>query len=406
MFRSILSFFEDLRQNFRIADAIDIAVIAVLLYSALVWFKQTASRRVVIGVSIVAAIYFLARGLDMYLTSLVFHTAFAVLLVMMVVMFQEEIRRAFERVAILGLLRKRWLPSTFAAEMDELVEVAFTLAASKNGALIVLCGRESLERHVDSGIKLSGHISKPLLHSIFDPSSPGHDGAVIVERDCIKEFGAHLPISKNQKEISGRGTRHCAALGMTEYSDAITIVVSEERGVVSVAERGRLKEMQTAAELKYRIERFLEDRFPTRTEALWKQLISHHALLKILALLLAASAWFLLAFNVEKIQISYVVPIEYRNIPENAHLDEWAPTEALLTLSGSERAFRLFDRRLLRISVDLSEARSGAEKISITEKNVTRPPNVNVDRIKPNEIRVRLKSSPSKGQSVTTIPKD
>ena len=393
---SILSFFDDLWQNFRIADAIDIAVIAVLLYSALVWFKQTASRSVVIGVSVVTAIYFLARALDMYLTSLVFHTAFAVLLVTMVVVFQEEIRRAFERVAILGTRRQRRLPTAFADEMDALVETTFSLAASKRGALIVLRGREPLGRHLDSGIRLSGHISQPLLHSIFDPSSPGHDGAVVIEQDRIKQFGAHLPISKNQKEISGRGTRHSAALGLTECSDAITIVVSEERGVVSVAEQGRLKEIQTAAELKNHIERFLGNRFPVKTEAAWKQLLSHHALLKLLALLLAAGAWFLLAFNVEKIQVSYVVPIEYRNIPENAHIDEWAPAEALVTLSGSERAFRLFDRRVLRISVDLSEAHNGKEHISITEKDVTRPPNINVDRIKPNEIRVRLKSPPTR----------
>jgi diadenylate cyclase len=405
MLRTVLSFFEDLRQNFRIADAIDIAVIAVLLYSALVWFKQTASRSVLIGVSVLAAVYFLARVLDMYLTSLVFHTAFAVLLVMMVVVFQEEIRRAFERVAILGTLRQRRLAFTFADEADALVEAAFALAARKSGALIVLQGREPLGRHLDGGIELSGCISKPLLYSIFDPSSPGHDGAVIVERDRIEQFAAHLPISKNHKEIHGRGTRHSAALGLSECSDAMIIVVSEERGVVSVAERGKLKEMRTAADLKGRFERFFEDRFPVKTEAAWKRLATHHARLKLLALFLAVVAWFLLASSIEKMQISYVVPIEYRNIPENAHIDEWAPAEAIVTLSGSERAFRLFDRRLLRISVDLSEARNGTEQISITEKNVTRPPNVNVDRIKPNEIRVRLKSPPSKGQPATTIPK-
>ena len=394
MFRTLLLFVEDVRLNFRIADAIDIVVIATLLYSALVWFRQTASRSILVGVSVLAAVYFLARVLDMYLTSLVFHTAFAVLLVMMVVVFQEEIRRAFERVASLGTLRQRRLAFAFANEVDVLVEAAFALAARRSGALIVLQGREPLGRHLNGGIELSGCISKPLLYSIFDPGSAGHDGAVIVERDRIAQFAAHLPISKNQKEIRGHGTRHSAALGLSECSDAIVIVVSEERGAVSVAERGKLKEMQTAADLGDRIERFIEDRFPPKTEAAWKQLTSHHAPLKLLALLLAAIAWFLFAFNVEKMQISYVVPIEYRNIPENAHIDEWAPAEALVTLSGSEREFRLFDRRLLRISVDLSDARNGTERIPITESNVTRPPNINVDRIKPNEIRVRLKSPP------------
>ena len=399
---TILSFFQEVRLNFRVADAFDIAVITLLLYSILVWVKQTASRSVLIGVSVLTAVYFVARAFDMYLTSLVFHTAFAVLLVMLVVVFQEEIRRAFERVAILGSLRRKETPSAFSAEMDVLVETVFTLAASKTGALIVLRGREPLDRHLDGGIALSGHISKPLLSSIFDASSPGHDGAVIVEKNRIEEFAAHLPISKNQDEIRGRGTRHSAALGLSECSDALIIVVSEERGIVSVGEQAKLEEISSATELKNRIERFSEDRFPKKKTSVLKQLISHHALLKFLALFLATAAWFLLAFSVEKMQISYVVPIEYRNIPKDAHLDEWAPSEALLTLSGSERAFRLFDRRLLRVSVDLSEAREGKEWISITEKNVTRPPNINVDRIKPDEIRLQLKP-PAKKQATPAL---
>ena len=125
MFRVMLSFLEDVRLNFRIADAIDILMIAVLLYSALIWFRQTASRSVLTGVSVVAAVYFLARVLDMYLTLLVFHTAFAVLLVMLVVVFQEEIRRAFERLAVLGTLPQRKSPSTFASQTDAIVEAAF-----------------------------------------------------------------------------------------------------------------------------------------------------------------------------------------------------------------------------------------------------------------------------------------
>ena len=116
MLRTILAFLEELRQNFRIADAIDIIVIAALLYSVLVWFRQTASRSIVVGVSVVAAIYFVARALDMHMTSLLFHAAFAVVLVVLVVVLQEDIRRVFEWIATLGTRRHRQLSSVLASE--------------------------------------------------------------------------------------------------------------------------------------------------------------------------------------------------------------------------------------------------------------------------------------------------
>jgi uncharacterized protein (TIGR00159 family) len=401
----MVPFLEDLQKGIRIADAVDIAVIAILLYSALVWFKQAASRGMIIGVSLLTALYLLARTLDMYLTSLIFHAAFAVMLIALVVLFQEEIRRALERVANWGTLGRPRQTSPLASEADTIIEAAFALAASRSGALIVLQGREPLRRHVDGGTELSGRISIPLLLSIFDPSSAGHDGAAIVDRDRVEYFGTHLPISKNQKQIRGRGTRHSAALGLSECSDALVIVVSEERGAVSVAEQGRLKEMPTAADLKARLERFFEDRFPTETRAAWKQLVTHHAGLKLLALSLAVLAWFVLAFNVEEIQTSILVPIEYRSTPEYAQVDEWAPAEALVTLSGSERSFRLLDRRALKISIDLSQVGTGSDYIRITEESLRLPPNLKVNRIRPDEIRVQLKT-PHTGESGTAVSKE
>ena len=385
-----MTYAEELRQHFRFVDALDICVIAGLIYAGLVWFKHTASRNVIIGVTVLAALYFLARTLDMYLTSLVFHTAFAVLLVLLVVLFQEEIRRAFERIAAWGTLQElRPQTTALCDEVDAIVEASFKLAAEKTGALIVLKGQEPLQRHIDGGIRLSGYITKPILYSIFDPSSAGHDGAIIIDRDRIERFGAHLPISKNHREIRGRGTRHSAALGISELSDALTIVVSEERGVVSIAERARLVEVRNAADLKDHVERFLDKQFPRELDATWKRFAAHDMAWKLLALVLATISWFVLAFNVEIVQTSVIVPIEYRNVPQHAQKDGAFPTEALVILSGSERAFRLLDRRVLKISLDLSAMGEGEDSITIVPEHVRLPADVKVDRIQPSEIRVQ-----------------
>ena len=315
------------------------------------------------------------------------------MLVVLVILFQAEIRRGFDRVAGWGTLREL-RPKTAALidKADALVEATFTLASQKSGAIIVLSGREPLDRHIHGGIELSGRISKPILYSIFDPSSAGHDGAVIVERDRIEKFGAHLPISKNHKEIRGRGTRHSAALGLSECSDSLTIVVSEERGAVSVAEKGKLVEMKSASDLKSCVDHYLEDRFPHKLEATWKRFVTRDIRWKLLAMLLAIVAWFVLAFSVERVQTSVVVPIEYRNLPAHAEVSDSTPAEALVTLSGSERAFRLLDRRILKISLDLSSVKDGKETIPIIAEDVRIPPNLTVDRIQPDEIQVRLKS--------------
>lgn len=395
MFSDSIPHLDDFLRNFRFVDALDIAVIAVILYAGLVWFKQTASRGVVVGVTVLTVLYFVARTFDMYLTSLVFHTGFAVLVVVLVVLFQEEIRRAFERIAEWGTLRElRPRTTAFVEDVDSLVESVFSLAAQKTGALIVLTGKEPLKRHLDGGIELYGRMSKPIFYSIFDSSSAGHDGAVILERDRIQKFGVHLPISKNHREIRGRGTRHSAALGISELSDALTIVVSEERGVVSVAERGKLIEVPNAANLKGRVEKFLEDRFPQKLEETWRRFVTRDIRWKLLSIALAVVAWIVLAFSVERVQTSVVVPIEYRNMPELVEVTDSTPADALVTLSGSERAFRLLDRRELKISIDLAPAKDGSEVIPIRPEDVRVPVNLSVDRIQPSEIRVQFRFPP------------
>jgi diadenylate cyclase len=390
MIETLLSMLEEFWRNFRPSDAVDILLMSVILYSVLLWFKETASRRVLIGVSLMLIIYFSARAFDMYLTSLVFHTGFAVLVIVMIVVFQEDLRRMFERVAAWAAIRRHFRQNhDLLIDADAVVEAAFNLASSKTGALIVIKGSEPLDRHLDGGIPLGGHISKPLFYSIFDSSSPGHDGAVIIERDRISRFAAHLPISKNHKEISGRGTRHSAGLGLSELCDALVIVVSEERGEVSVAESGRLRKMSSAADLMNHIERFHADNFPETDAAVWQKFVTKHWPLKIFALMLTIVAWFVLAYNPSTVQRTFVVPIEYRNLSSDMQLDKDAPNEARVTLSGSEGNFRFLEPSTLTISIDLGNIQSYDEQaITITEENIRLPANLQMYRIEPHTIRL------------------
>lgn len=390
MIESALLFFQDFRGSFRIVDAVDILLVSTFLFAALLWFQKTASRGVLIGVCGLAVIYFAAQGLDMYLTSLAFHTTFAILLFILVVMFQEDLRRLLERVSTLGSVR--FTPATdveIELDVDELVEAVFTMAGSKSGALIVVKGKEPLDRHLHGGIKLGGAMSKQLLFSIFDAHSPGHDGAVVVDEDVVEQFAAHLPISKNSREIAGRGTRHSAALGLSERSDALVIVVSEERGIVSVARAGQLQEMGTASDLKRNLEEFLAFTIPQSTQSYWKRFLLHHGRLKVLALALAIVAWFLLAYDPNTVQRTFVVPIEYRNLPNTLKL-EGAPDELRVTLSGSERSFRFLDPGSLKVPVDLANVTQDDIQLTVNGDDIRIPANLSLYRIEPRNIFLSL----------------
>lgn len=390
MLESVWSLLEELSRTVRIVDLIDILLVSVFLYAALVWFQRTASRGVLIGVAALTILYFLARGLDMYLTSLAFHTTFAILLFVLVVVFQEDIRRLLERLSAMRSVRTKQSERSVNLDLDSLCEAVFRMAATKTGALIVIRGREPLERHVNGGIQLNGRLSLPLLMSIFDSHTPGHDGAVIIDGDRVAQFAAHLPISQNSTEIAGRGTRHSAALGLSERSDAITVVVSEERGVVSVAEEAKLRRVRTASDLKNRLNDYLNETFPEVTQSLWNRVLIQHGHLKVVSLVVAMIAWFALAYDPHTVQRTFVVPIEYRNLPPALELDRSAPTESRVTISGSERHFRFLDPATLKVTLDLTGATTGYEEFGVSDRNIKVPANLSLYRIEPRVVRLYL----------------
>jgi len=178
--------------------------------------------------------------LNMYLTSQLFHAGLTAVLMALVLVFHEDIRMAIERISSWNTLHLRHLGIMSSQTIDTLVGSVSRLAKDKIGALIVIKGRDSLERHLNGGTTLNGTLSISLLYSLFHPQTPSHDGAAVIEGERIDSFGVRLPLSRNIHEVGDAGTRHTAALGLAERSDSFIIVVSEERGTISVAEQGKL----------------------------------------------------------------------------------------------------------------------------------------------------------------------
>ena len=260
--------------------------------------------------------------------------------------------------------------------------------------LLVFEGREPIERHVRGGVRVDGRISLPLLHSIFHPESPGHDGAVLLQGPRIEKLGVHLPLSKNLAEIGNGGTRHAAALGLSERSDALVIAVSEERGTISVAEHGHLTKIEPT-QLKPLLERRHQHHTPSPHPSL-SSLLPRDIAGKTISLFLAILLWMLFAYQAENVQRTYVVPIEYRNVPEGYVIQEQGTNRSEVTISGTERAFDQLDARTLAVSADVSNIAPGSSQFVTSTGPTDLPSGLTVTSIEPGQVPISLKrQSPS-----------
>lgn len=279
------------------ADLLDVAIISVLLYWVFVLFRQMKSSFVFLGLVILAAIYTLSNILHLALTLAIFRIFFSAIVIGLIVIFQKELRRFFEiivyEVISLGSFNKQRATLLTPGCVDDIVHVAERLAQQKIGMLIVIQGRESLDYHLQGGFDLNGQISEPLLQSIFDPSTPGHDGAVIIIGDRVAKFAAHLPLSEDFQQIKQYGTRHSAALGIAEQSDGLSIIVSEEKGTVAVARDGKLRVIESGGVLRQEINRFVQEKLVARRVGFLEYNIQE----KIFALLLALLLWYFIVYQ-------------------------------------------------------------------------------------------------------------
>lgn len=390
---SASSFFNPF-QTITLPEALDIVFVAILLYTAIVWAQQTRAAFVVRGILILGSIYMVARYLDLQMTAWIFQGFFAIFLIMIVVIFQEELRQLFERIAVWSLARKR-VPALGSTTTDILVRTLADLAKERVGALIVVRGNDPLERHITGGIPLGGKLSGPVLKSIFDPHSPGHDGAVVVEQDSITRFATHLPLSKDLRQLANVGTRHSAALGLAELADVLCIVVSEERGKISIARDGRLREIENLQELGAAIENFLQAKFPvTEHHGVSLQFFRENWVAKAVSLSLAIGFWYIFVPGAQTVDVTYDVPVNVENVPANLRVERIEPPVVSATFRGPRRVFYLFDARKIKIAIDVSTAEVGRRTFKISDQNIHFPKELTLQDVTPSTLKLSVKRAP------------
>jgi diadenylate cyclase len=233
-------------------NVLDIALVFIIVYVVLKLVRGTRAVPTVVGMLILALLYWFAVAQDLSTLEFVLRYAVGFIGIAIIVLFQSEIRQALIyfanrfRFPILKRQRGQFGGSVY----DEIVLAVTTLASEKTGALIVIERNIGLRNFVDAGVQLDAHISYDLLVTIFNPSTPLHDGAVIIQNERIAAASVFLPLTKNPEISRELGTRHRAAIGISEGSDAISLVVSEETGAITYVESGSIRRNLDTTQLR------------------------------------------------------------------------------------------------------------------------------------------------------------
>ena len=233
MFELIQSYIPVLRWQ----DIVDILVVAYIIYRVILLIRGTRAVQMAAGLALITMVYFAARWLQLYTLHWILGTILSSLFLLIVIIFQDDIRRALTQMGQTPFIRMRI--KTFHT-LEEVAKAASNLSETRTGALIVMERRVGLKDHIDSGVILDAEVSKQLLVSIFNKNSPLHDGAVIIQKGKLAVAGCVLPLSTSPYIEKELGTRHRAAIGITEQTDAVAVVISEETGAISVAMNGKL----------------------------------------------------------------------------------------------------------------------------------------------------------------------
>jgi len=244
--------------SFRVQDAVDILVMAFVIYRLMLMVKGTPAAPMAAGVAILGVVAGAASLLGLHSINWFFEHLRGVWLLAALIVFQPEVRKA------LGLIGKNRLVRVVLGRkettIDVLVNTAFEFAARRIGALFVFERTVPLGSYVERGVRLNSEISRELLSAIFEAHSPLHDGAAIIEGDRVAAAAVMLPLTENPEVAKSRGARHRAALGITEVTDAVVVVISEETGRVSIAADGSLHAAAAVEDLKASLQDYLKGR--------------------------------------------------------------------------------------------------------------------------------------------------
>ena len=367
-------------------DIVDILLNSYILFRLYVLFRGTTTFRVLIGIAFLWFFQRTAYALGLVMTSWAIQGITAAGALIVIVVFRNEIRSVFKTTNLRNIFWGSPLKVS-DSPVEIIADSIFSLAGKRIGALMVLPGKDSLDEVVQEGIAWHGIVSKEMLMSIFWMGNPVHDGAVIIKGDRVTNVGVILPLSKREDLPLHYGTRHRAAAGTAEQTDAMVLLASEERGEVVVAKGNELVPVRDRADLEKRlcnhmgrpVEKGEEQRIHRRNTVL----------AAVLSLVFISSIWFSINRGLDTLT-AMEVPIEYFKSDPSMEIIETSVNTVKLHLSGSSFLVKSIRPGQVRVRTNINGAQVGKNRIPITLDDVSLPPGITLKKIEPPVVEVIL----------------
>ena len=375
-----------LLSSLRWQDIVDIGLVSYILFRFYVLFRGTNAFRVLIGMTILWFFQQVAVSMGLIVTSWVVQIIVAFGAFIIIVIFRNEIRSVLQASHLKAIL---WDVSSKAviSTIEVIVQSVYDMGMRKCGALIVFPGKDDVEEVVQSGIPWKGEISREMILSIFWPDNPVHDGAAIVQGDQITQVGAILPLSRRDDLPTYYGTRHRAALGLAETTDALVIAVSEERGDVVVARDGNLKVVKQ----KRKLEQILQEHKGVSTKK-GGELIKEKLMIAAAALfsvIFITGVWFSVSRGGDTL-LTFESPVEYLNRDPSMEIVKTSVNAVSLELEGSGALIKSIKPDQVQVKLDLGKSKAGPNSFTITRESISLPPGIVLKGVTPTVVEVDL----------------
>ncbi|NNG02142.1 MAG: diadenylate cyclase [Desulfobacteraceae bacterium] len=375
-------------------DFLDIIILTVFAYHLYVWLHQTKAFKALVGLLGLGIIYSVAQFWGLFLTTWVFQILWQVLIILIIILFQTEIRQVLEKVNPFYALG--WNKTVgHIPWIESFSKNIFELGAQQIGALIIFQRKDRLREFISGGIPFEAEPTGELLVSIFQKNSPLHDGAMLIDNGKIFMAAAFLPMTFQEGLGKELGTRHRSAIGITERCDAWALVISEERGQVSLVRRGVLDLVPSPEVLTLKLKEILTPDRPDTTGRLQKtkHLLLNRWRIKLATLTIVSVVWFSFAGQ-QNVEISVEIPITIQNLPPQLEVDA-SIQNVLVTARGQRKDIGMLSPKNIKTNIDLSNVGLGRNNYFLNQQQLLLPNDrVEIIRIEPNNLTLNVWTKP------------
>ncbi len=383
--------------HIRFQDVLDILFLTIVAYYLYVWFRGTKAFKALAGLLALAIIYTAARAWGLFLTTWMFEILWQVLIILLIILFQAEIRQVLERVDPLRKigLRRHSKPAEW---IEDFTQGIFSLAERKIGGLAIIERLDKVDEFITAGTTLEGDPTPELLLTVFQKESPLHDGAVLIREGKVVAAACYLPLSSDEELPKHWGTRHRAALGLSQRCDAMVVVVSEERGEVSLGRGGELATMENQERFSQVVHEAIT--LPTPEAKGWwetiRLLLVPRWRLKLGTLAIVSLVWLMLAGQ-QDFEVTINVPVEFKNLPEHMEIVESMKPSVKITARGLRKDASTLNARTVQVELDVSSAKLGRKTYRISPSQAVLPgERIDVVRIEPTEFVLEFRQKEQK----------